>query len=91
MTLRPSTVWVITCDGPDCQRLAVPAQLDSWHRDAHKRAMHLSHAIHAFTAAHEAGWVTERQDGAKWKQYCPDHADIPTRPSPIRQSNEETK
>ncbi|WP_435110200.1 hypothetical protein [Nocardiopsis synnemataformans] len=85
MSIRSATVWVITCDAPDCLRLAVPAALRSEQHEKDRRALHLSHTVDAFTAAHEAGWVTEMQSADVWKQYCPAHVDVPSRPRPIRE------
>lgn len=85
MSVRPSTVWVLVCDAPDCHRLAVPSQLSSWHRNARGRALHLSHAVEAFKAAGASGWVQEPQGlGKDWKTFCPDHVDVPSHPQPIR-------
>lgn len=84
MSVRTATIRVITCDTADCNRIAVPAQLAGWHRDAHRRALHLSHAVDAFTTAEAEGWVRQVRGYGEFAYYCPDHADVPERPEPIR-------
>lgn len=84
MSVRATTVWVITCDADDCNRLAVPTKLAGSHRDARRRALHLSHAVDAFNTAEAEGWVREIRGYADWAHYCPDHANVPARPQPIR-------
>lgn len=85
MSVRTATIRVITCDTPDCNRIAVPAQLAGWHRDAHRRALHLSHAVDAFTTAEAEGWVRQTRGYGDFAYYCPDHKDFPERPEPIRE------
>lgn len=84
MSVRSATVWVIACDHPTCLKLAVPAQLRPEQREKDRRALHLSHAVDAFTTASEAGWVTEPAGGNRWKHYCPAHTDVPGWSRPIR-------
>ena len=84
MSVRTATIRVITCDTADCNRIASPAKLTSWHRDAHRRALHLSHAVDAFTTAEAEGWVRQVRGYGEFTYHCPDHADAPERPEPIR-------
>lgn len=85
MNPRPATVWVLTCAAPGCPRLAVPATLRTTQREKGHRALHLSHAVDAFTTAENEGWVREMLGYAQWAHYCLDHTDLPEHPEPIRQ------
>lgn len=84
MSIRPATVWVLSCDAPRCIRLAVPATLRTAQREKDRRALHLSHTVDAFTTAETEGWVREIRGYTDWAYYCPDHTNVPARPQPIR-------
>lgn len=85
MTVRRATVWVLECDAPGCLKLATPAELRSEQQERGRRALSLSHPVDAFTAAEEAGWVTEPRFSTDWTYYCPRHVDVPDRPQRIRE------
>ena len=89
MSVRQATVSVLDCDAPNCIRLATPTTLRQEKQAGARRAIRVGWNIDAFRAAGDAGWVQEPRANGTWPTYCPDHADIPTHPRPIRPSASE--
>lgn len=77
MATRAATVWVITCDAPDCDALVAPPIERTTIRPTERegRYLLLSGRMEAFAAARRAEWPMTKSPH-RGCEYCPEHAHL---------------